>query len=625
MERIASIERMAPARWGVLLLAGNCVVALSLCLATYFTLRAARGADVLQAQETADNIAHSLSVEIASDLRLVDHALKSIASSAYAEGAPDSEPDPARIMAATKVQRALVPSVAAISYADAHGIVSSEYMHGNSPMIAGEDFFREAMQTDGSVLSEPMLSKALGEWYVVLARRLDAPDSSARGVLFAVITSRRLTENFRPLALGDAGAISLRSDALNLVARYSASDPQSTNGLGTNTISADLRAALKTSPDEGHYTTRTALDGIERVNAYRRVPGYPLILLAGLDTAQFLAPLRVEAIRQWSFTAVVILLITMGSLYGHRLHRSAFDSLRYAAQLARQQNIIIESEWVGMLRARNREITWVNKAATRILGHAREKLIGASTRILYADEETYDRIGREGYPQLRKGAGYHTEVRVRTASGDLAWIDFSGANLTDDETVWMFVNIDALKHSEQHAQEIALHDALTGLANRRLLDEQLRLSLAQASRKGHEVAVCFMDLDGFKPVNDQYGHDAGDEVLRQVADRMQREVRDHDLVARIGGDEFVIVLVAMDAKTDVDPIIQRCMAAVKEPVKLADGQSVSVGCCIGVAFGSDSGWSAERALEASDAAMYRGKHAGKGRIVYATETIAAAR
>jgi hypothetical protein len=332
VERIASIERMAPARWGMLLLVGNCVVALSLCLATYFTLRAARGADVLQAQETADNIAHSLSVEIASDLRLVDHALKSIASSAYAEGAPDSEPDTARIMAATKVQRALVPALAAIRYANAQGMVSSEDMHGDSPMVAGEEFFRKAIQTDRPVLSEPMLSKTLGEWYVVLARRLDGPGGTARGVLFAIITSRHLAENFRPLTLGDAGAVSLRSDALNLVARYSAADPQSTKGLGTNNISAELRAALKTSPDEGRYTTRTALDGIERVNAYRRVPGYPLILLAGLDAAPFIAPLRGEAVRQWGFTAVVLLLIGVGSLYGYHLHRSAFGSLRYATQ-----------------------------------------------------------------------------------------------------------------------------------------------------------------------------------------------------------------------------------------------------------------------------------------------------
>jgi hypothetical protein len=301
----------------MLLLVGNCVVALSLCLATYFTLRAARGADVLQAQETADNIAHSLSVEIASDLRLVDHALKSIASSAYAEGAPDSEPDTARIMAATKVQRALVPALAAIRYANAQGMVSSEDMHGDSPMVAGEEFFRKAIQTDRPVLSEPMLSKTLGEWYVVLARRLDGPGGTARGVLFAIITSRHLAENFRPLTLGDAGAVSLRSDALNLVARYSAADPQSTKGLGTNNISAELRAAL---------------DGIERVNAYRRVPGYPLILLAGLDAAPFIAPLRGEAVRQWGFTAVVLLLIGVGSLYGYHLHRSAFGSLRYATQ-----------------------------------------------------------------------------------------------------------------------------------------------------------------------------------------------------------------------------------------------------------------------------------------------------
>ncbi len=607
-------------RWGLALLLGNVVVAAALCLATWYTLEAARKADLSQATDAADNIVHSVSVEVAGQLRLVDHALKSIANSAYPPGAPDGDPAPARLMEATQTQRDLMPFLVTIRYADASGLISSAYTAGPDRDIGDRDYFRRALATDAAVLSEPFICPGVRQWCVVLARRLTGPGGTARGVLYAALTSRQLAYSFAGLSLGRGGALSLRSsETLALVARYSTSDPGggATTGLGTANVSAELKAGLQQSPEGGRFITRTVLDGIERASAYRRVPGYPLVLLAGLDTAQFVAPLGDEALRHWAFTGCVILLIALGSLYVWRQHVREAGALRYASQLARQQSIIIDTDWVGMIRVRERHIVWANRAALRILGHPREKLIGASSRILYPDEESYERIGREGYQRLREGHGYQTQVRVSTASGEAVWIDFSGAALADGESVWMFVNIDTIKHSEQRAYEIALHDPLTGLANRRLLDEQLRQAVAQAGRKGGEVAVCFVDLDGFKPINDHHGHDAGDEVLRTVAVRLLHELRDHDLVARIGGDEFVVVLVGLENKAQAALVLQRCMATVARPMALEDGQWVTVGCSMGVAFGSDCAWSADALVTSADAAMYEGKHAGKGRIVYA--------
>jgi GGDEF domain-containing protein len=147
---------------------------------------------------------------------------------------------------------------------------------------------------------------------------------------------------------------------------------------------------------------------------------------------------------------------------------------------------------------------------------------------------------------------------MRHRNGELIWVDLSGTALSEEESVWMLIDISGLKHSEAQAHHMALHDALTGLANRRSLDERLRGALAWARREQRAIALAYMDLDGFKSINDRHGHEAGDAVLRQVADRLAGRVRGHDLVARLGGDEFAIVLADTTSPEEVRTILDRC-------------------------------------------------------------------
>jgi diguanylate cyclase (GGDEF)-like protein len=159
--------------------------------------------------------------------------------------------------------------------------------------------------------------------------------------------------------------------------------------------------------------------------------------------------------------------------------------------------------------------------------------------------------------------------------------------------------------------KLALRDGLTGLPNRALLLDRIELALADLRRRGGNVCVLFIDLDGFKAVNDTLGHDAGDEVLVEVAARLRRGVRASDTVARLGGDEFVIVCPEDADAAAVEQLAERLRAALAEPVAIHGG-SCSVTASIGIAAADDASTPAE-ALRAADAAMYRAKRQGRNR------------
>ncbi len=159
--------------------------------------------------------------------------------------------------------------------------------------------------------------------------------------------------------------------------------------------------------------------------------------------------------------------------------------------------------------------------------------------------------------------------------------------------------------------EMALRDPLTGLANRRLLDEVLALALSRTARSGDPLAVALLDLDGFKRVNDTHGHDAGDAVLVETARRLSAAVRDADVVARIGGDEFVIVHEAIGA--DVDAFVARLGDALSRPITLSSGAVVTCPASIGVVDTSTVGRDPAALLAAADSAMYRVKRSRSGR------------
>ncbi|MEK6375025.1 MAG: EAL domain-containing protein [Acidobacteriota bacterium] len=187
----------------------------------------------------------------------------------------------------------------------------------------------------------------------------------------------------------------------------------------------------------------------------------------------------------------------------------------------------------------------------------------------------------------------------------------------DEGVIGLIRDITERKNAEQQIEYQAYHDALTGLANRRLFQEHLTLALALAARRQRNVAVLYLDLDHFKIVNDTLGHTMGDALLRLVGVRLKECVHDGDTVARVGGDEFTIVLQDLEKKEDAAVVAQKVLHAVAAPIEL-DGHRLYVTASVGITVFPDDGADAEELLKSADNAVYRAK--AEGRNTYQMST-----
>lgn len=165
-------------------------------------------------------------------------------------------------------------------------------------------------------------------------------------------------------------------------------------------------------------------------------------------------------------------------------------------------------------------------------------------------------------------------------------------------------------------QKVAHHDSLTELPNRYLLLDRLSQAIASCNRNQTSFALCFIDLDGFKPVNDKYGHDAGDFVLKEIGKRLTACVRENDTVARLGGDEFVLILVDIDVASGIQPTLERIFATIKKPIAIPEGVEVGVSLSMGVTIFPDDLSLPDDLLNHADEAMYVAKNKGPGQYSF---------
>jgi diguanylate cyclase (GGDEF)-like protein/PAS domain S-box-containing protein len=203
--------------------------------------------------------------------------------------------------------------------------------------------------------------------------------------------------------------------------------------------------------------------------------------------------------------------------------------------------------------------------------------------------------------------------RVHNAAGEWRYFETLGVNLLDDPILQGVLIMSRDVTDRQQLTDLlahaALHDPLTDLLNRTALAEQLDAALARGNRTQTNVAACFIDLDSFKPVNDRYGHRVGDEVLVEVARRLQREVRAGDVIARVGGDEFVVLCEGFHETAQAATIAERLAVALNEPYESAAGL-IECGASIGVAW-ARPGEAPTQLLARADEALYRAKAAGR--------------
>lgn len=213
------------------------------------------------------------------------------------------------------------------------------------------------------------------------------------------------------------------------------------------------------------------------------------------------------------------------------------------------------------------------------------------------------------------------EFRVVDKDVKSSWIRIQAVKLRDGVAITAS-DITSRKRSETQILHQAHHDPLTGLVNRALLDDRVEQAIERAKRRGGKAGIYLIDLDGFKQINDQFGHATGDGVLILAASRLKDSVRASDSVIRIGGDEFVVVVLDLNQMTDIEYCACKIVQALSEPMPVG-GNMVQVTCSLGIALYPDSAVTVEALLSSADTAMYRAKQAGKNRFAVAMPEVVA--
>ncbi|MGZ5007615.1 MAG: EAL domain-containing protein [Methylobacter sp.] len=270
-----------------------------------------------------------------------------------------------------------------------------------------------------------------------------------------------------------------------------------------------------------------------------------------------------------------------------------------------------------MITAADGTIIDVNDTFIAITGYSRAEVLGRNPHILSSGIQGKDFYANL-WADLVKNGHWYGEIWNRHKNGEVyaLMLTISAVYDAQDTTqhyVALFSDITSLKEHEKQLEHIAHYDALTNLPNRVLLADRLRQAMTQAQRRGQRLAVAFLDLDGFKAINDNHGHEAGDQLLMTVASRMKQSLREGDTLARLGGDEFVAVLLDLaDIEASV-PMLSRLLAAAAQAVYV-DDLILQVSASLGVTFYPQADdVDADQLLRQADQAMYQAKLAGKNR------------
>lgn len=360
-------------------------------------------------------------------------------------------------------------------------------------------------------------------------------------------------------------------------------------------------------------------DGRTRFVAWRKIPGFSVVALAGLTEEDALAAFRQVAQTYRVNAATVIALLAALVIGGIALFSKMAARRRMEEEVRRTYRVATDAANEGfyMLRPQFRQGQLVdllvedcNERAAELLETTSVRLIGAQISRTLPGEHCRELIA------LCAKAIEHSQVEdeFRVPAGWMRadWV-FRRAVCFASGIALTLRDISDLKAHEQALADIANNDALTQLPNRRWLQGFLPTAIRRAARGSGRLALLFIDLDNFKTINDTLGHEAGDELLQQAAQRVRHAVRGSDHVARLGGDEFTVVLEQFDADDDIAHVARSIVDTLEKPFILTAGGSNLVSASIGISVYPRDGDAAELLLKHADVAMYAAKAAGKGR------------
>ncbi len=509
-----------------------------------------------------------------------------------------------------------------LSIVDENGDIVTSTQGASRVNYADRDFFtkQRGSREDSLYLDRPVLGRISGQWRIPMSLRIPKPDGGFGGVVVLSVDPANLAHLHGGIELGPADMLEIAGMDGILRSRLIGTRP--TYGLDQGKHAWNLRQA--TQPEGAFVDDGRSIDGVTRIISYRTMAGYPLMITVGSDYADVLRPAQRRRTTYLFIAAGVTAALTgliALFLFLSLRQRAATEALEANEALFRAT---FHQAAMGIARiAPDGRFLEVNEKLCRMLGYDAPELL---ERTLFDLADPGDRDGARAFLKARLTAHFlgpppEVEKTYRRRDGGVLWVCEAlsivrNAAGLPDFLVAVVQDITARKDLETRLAHDALHDALTGLPNRIMFQDRCARALESANRHNGLAAVLYLDLDGFKEVNDSYGHAMGDILLQQVASRLEHCVRaeSEDTVSRFGGDEFGIVLSGLGSPEGCERVALTILDALIQPFDLADGIQVRISASIGAAIHPRHGQDPDALVAHADAAMYAAKHSGKNQF-----------
>lgn len=507
-------------------------------------------------------------------------------------------------------------SIFYVAVIDRDGFAVTGTVDSPSDAYAGDrPYFlvQRASKLDSLYIDRPGVSRLSQREVIFFSRKLRKPEQGFDGVVLVCVSPDYFTSSYSEAVLGTHGFLGVVGWDRDI---------QITRFGGTTSPVHD--PALISVPDFSSSLPGSMLakgtewfkDKRNRYVGWVRVEGYPLMAIAGIDEQQVMAPywanrrasLRVATLSTIILSAFTLIATVLSLRLAWRKHEleTTRDAYRMATEggnegfyIARpicdRNRVIVDFQFIDC-----------NHRGAELVGLRREELIGERMSTVFSDDVRDERIN--SLRQAMETGFYEGDEQEATSRG-IRWVHCKAVRYGRE----LAVSSRDISETKAHVAELerrSNEDALTGLPNRHWVEQTLPKMIEHAAASSRMLALLFIDLDGFKSVNDTVGHAAGDEVLRSVARRLKEAVRPHDCVARLGGDEFVVILEHVAQKTDAAHVAERILHAFVDSFRLSQGVH-AIGASIGISVYPSDGNDAHTLLRNADIAMYSVKTSGK--------------
>ncbi len=503
--------------------------------------------------------------------------------------------------------------------------------------IRETQFFNAFKQGGQRELMTPLYwSTSDQRYYLYHGRRLDSPTGDFAGVVISSIAPEVFAAALQQMRVNDGESIALVDPDLKLIARYPNIGDQS--AIGKHVESLGTQRWLSSGEPSRSIITDSPIDGHERLLRIQWVGEYPMLVVIGIDLHELLSGWRQRALILTLAMGVIALLGAWGARHylsrlalAHQLRQRIEE--REQARAEAQIAAAAFQTHLGILITDPRgSILKVNDTFTRITGYSEAEIVGKNPRMFSSglhNAAFYRRL----WKRVIKTGNWEGEIWSQRKNGELfpEWLTISvvfSADGTLTHYVATMSDISERKAAEQEIHQLAFYDPLTGLANRRLFMDRMGTAIKELHRYQRCGALLLVDIDNFKQINDTLGHHAGDQLLQGVARRMGQMLRDTDTLARLGADEFAVLIEGIDASIAettqfAERIAHKLLVAMSKPILLAE-ESMTVSGSIGITLMVSNEHSVDDYLQQVDLALFQAKINGRHSVCFFDPSMQAA-